>query len=75
MKFYKVTCLRGHMGTNYLNCYITFYYKCDNAIIAMKRAQKQPGVKHSRLPISCIEITYEEFLKNRKVSAYVRFGN
>lgn len=72
-KYYKATMERGHVGCGYHNAYITFYYKCNNLIEAMQRAQRQGGVKHTRIP-NCVEITKEEYEANIVTNAYVRAG-
>lgn len=72
MKYYKVTMVRGHLGAGVDDGTITFYYAVDNAVKAMQLAQRQPGVKHKRLPLACIEVQQEEYNKQRQVSAYKR---
>ena len=70
-RYYKVTMRRGHVGYGY-TAHITFYIWGKNALHAMDIARKMPGVKHGELPVSCIEITEEEFnsQKNNKRNAY-----
>lgn len=72
MKYYSVTCVRAHTGAGNIDCCITFYYKASNAIEAIRRGQAQPGVKHTRIPLKCVEITEEEYREGRTVSAYRR---
>lgn len=69
MKFYKVLCPRGHVGTKRYAT-ITFYFAAQNAWTAMERGRKMGGVKHSRMPLSCVEITQEEYEQNRRRNAY-----
>lgn len=72
MKHYAVTCVRGHQGNGNNDNTITFYFKATDSYDAMRRGQSMPGVKHSRLPLSVREITEEQYIQNRKVSAYAR---
>lgn len=74
MKYYAVTMVRGHQGTKVNNGLITFYYECNDIFTAMNRAKNQPGVKHNRCPVSCREVTREEYLRMSRVSAYKRAG-
>ena len=69
MKFYKVLCPRGHVGTKRYAT-ITFYFAAQDAWTAMERGRKMGGVKHSRMPLSCMEITQEEYEQNRRRNAY-----
>ncbi len=69
MKFYKVLCPRGHVGTKRYAT-ITFYFAAQDAWTAMERGRKMGGVKHSRMPLSCVEITQEEYEQNRRRNAY-----
>lgn len=73
MKFFKVTCHRGHAGTGH-STEITFAIAAANLLEAMDRAKAMPSVKHSRLIINGREITEEEYTEFRKVSAYERFN-
>ena len=72
MKYNKVTCMRGHLGRGYTHGLITFYYVAESIMHAINIAKKQGGVKHSRMPVNCVEITYEEYITNKKVNAYDR---
>lgn len=69
MKFYKVLCPRGHVGTKRYAT-ITFYFAAQDAWAAMERGRKMGGVKHSRMPLSCVEISQEEYEQNRRRNAY-----
>lgn len=64
-KYYKVTMERGHVGRGY-SAYITFFIWGYNTLHAMDIARKMPGIKHSRLPVSCVEITKAEFDAQKK---------
>ena len=69
MKFYKVLCPRGHVGTKRYAT-ITFYFAAQDAWTAMERGRRMGGVKHSRMPLSCVEISQEEYEQNRYRNAY-----
>lgn len=72
MKYYKVTCTRGHLGKGYQHGLITFYYVAYNILHAMNMAKRQGGVKHDRLPLNCQEISREEYEQGRRMNAYRR---
>ena len=72
MKYYEITCVRGHCGSGKSTNYITFYYKGANSVEAIMWAKRQPGVKHSRMPLGCFEISEAKYKENIKVSAYKR---
>lgn len=69
MRYYKVMCPRGHVGIKRY-AIITFYFEAPNALSAMEKGRRMGGVKHSRMPLSCVEITKEEYNLNRKRNAY-----
>ena len=69
MNYYKVSTLRGHQGRGRF-VDITFYVIAKDALHAMNIAKKKPGVKHSRMVISCKQITAQEYIEGRKFSAY-----
>lgn len=73
MKYYKVLCERAHVGKG-RTAYITFYYEAENALHATNKAKRQRGTKRSKLPLTCQEVTKEEYLENISTSAYVRAG-
>lgn len=73
-KYYKVSTYRAHVGIG-KTVSITFYIAAQNALHASRIAQRMAGVKHSRMVMSCIPITMEEFLEGRKISAYHRYEN
>lgn len=71
-KYYKVTTHRAHQGIG-RSAAITFYIAADNALQASSIAQRMSGVKHSKMIMSCVPITMDEYLEGRKVSAYHRY--
>ena len=73
-KYYKVTTHRGHVGVG-RSVSITFYIAAQNALQASRIAQRMSGVKHSRMVMSCIPITIDEYMEGRKMSAYHRYEN
>ena len=73
MKFYKVTCHRGHCGTGH-STEITFAVAAKDLLEACDRARKMPSVKHTRMAIFGKEITEAEYNSYRQVSAYDRFN-
>ena len=71
MKYYSVTCMRGHCGDQrYIP--ITFAIMSSNAIEAMEKAKAMPGVKHNRPILELYEITCQQYQVMRKISAYER---
>lgn len=68
-KYYKVTTHRAHQGIG-RSAAITFYIAADNALQASSIARRMPGVKHSKMIMSCVPITVDEFLVGRRMSAY-----
>lgn len=73
MKFYKVTCHRGHCGIGH-STEITFAIEAANLLEAMDKAKRMPSVKHTRAIIQGREITQEEYVEYRKMSAYERYN-
>lgn len=73
MKYYMVTCHRGHCGTGH-STEIKFAIKARNLLEAMDKARRMPSVKHTRLAIYGKEISEQEYTAYRQVSAYKRFG-
>lgn len=71
MKFYMITCHRGHAGRG-KSTEIKFAIAAENMIHACKIAQKMPSVKHTRIIAYGVEITEAEFSEYRKISAYKR---
>ena len=72
-KYYKVTCHRAHQGRG-RSIPISFYIAAENVLHASRIAQRFPGVKHSKSIMSCVPISYEEYMEGRKMSAYHRMG-
>lgn len=70
-KYYRVTTYRGHQGRG-RTVPITFYIAAENTLHATRIAQRMPGVKHSRMIMSCVPISVEEYMEGRKLSAYRR---
>lgn len=71
MKFYLITCQRGHCGRG-RSTEITFAIQAYNLLAAQDQAKKMPSVKHTRGILFGREITQEEYNKFRSVSAYER---
>ena len=72
MKFYMITCHRGHMGKG-KSTEIKFAVAAENMIHACNIARKMPSVKHTKLVLYGIEITEAEFLQYKQMSAYDRY--
>ena len=71
MKYYLVTCHRGHCGSgNSLD--IQFAIMARNLLEASDKAKRMPGVKHTRGILFGKEITEAEYNQLRAVSAYKR---
>ena len=63
MKYYAITCIRGHQGARNDNALITFYVEAKDIIAAAKVAQRMGGIKHTKMPLNCKQITKEEVKK------------
>lgn len=72
MKFYMITCHRGHLGSC-KGTEIRFAIAAENIIEACDNARKMPSVKHSRMVIYGCEITEEKYNEYRVISAYERY--
>ena len=72
IKYYAITCVRGHQGACNNNALITFYVKAKDIIAAAKIAQRMGGIKHTKMPLSCRQITEEEYIFRIKENAYKR---
>lgn len=72
MKYFMIVCSRGHCGTN-RNTEIKFAFEAKTLLNAQDMARKMPSVKHTRMVLSAYEISKEEYIEYRKVSAYNRF--
>lgn len=73
MKYFVIVCSRGHCGTGH-STEIKFAIVAHNLLEACDKARKMPSVKHTRLALYGKEITYEEYIQYRQISAYKRFG-
>ena len=71
MKYYSVTCKHGHHGAKQY-CPITFAVAANSAMEACDFAKMMPGVKHDQTVIGCKEISFEDYAKLRRMSAYER---
>ena len=72
MKYYKVTCYRGHCGIG-RSTEITFAFEAHNLLEAMDKAKRMPSVKHTRAILQGKEITRKEYVEYRSISAYERY--
>lgn len=73
MKYYMVMCHRGHCGNGH-STEIKFAFVAKDLLTACDMARKMPSVKHTRMMIYGKEITREEYIEYRSVSAYDRFN-
>lgn len=73
MRYFKVVAKGGHVGTGKYKP-LSFAFAAENILEAMDRAKAMPGVKHSDIGaiLSAREVTYEEFERLRRISAYER---
>ena len=71
MKFYLITCHRGHCGCGH-STEITFAIRARNLLEACDKAKRMPSVKHTRMAIYGREITEQEYTEYRQISAYKR---
>ena len=74
MKYYLITCHRGHAGTKH-STDIKFAIKANTLIDACSIAKRMPSVKHTRAIAFGKEITFEEYTEYRQISAYERFAD
>lgn len=72
MKYYIVTCMRGHCGCG-KGTEIKFAIRANNLLEACDKARKMPAVKHTRLALFGKEITEAEYIEYREKSAYYRY--
>lgn len=70
-KYFKVYANRGHLGAG-KSGEIIFYIKAKQICDAVEHAQKMPGVKHGQFIAKALEISHEEYIKGRKISAYAQ---
>lgn len=71
MRYYRVLMPRGHVGIGN-EALIDFNIAAKDACTAMRIAQRMPGVKHSKFPLRCEQISKADFAKRRKENAYVK---
>ena len=71
MRFFLITCHRGHCGRGH-SIEITFAIQAMNLIAAQNQARKMPAVKHTRGIIYGREITRQQYIEYRSISAYNR---
>jgi hypothetical protein len=74
MKYYKVLCPRGHVGSG-KSAEIVFYFKAKDLPTALAIARKMPSVKHhtKREFFNAKEISKEEYFEGMKISAYEKY--
>lgn len=70
-KYFKVYANRGHLGAG-KSGEIIFYIKAKQICDAVRQAQKMPGVKHCQFIAKALEISREEYIEGRKISAYAQ---
>lgn len=71
MRYFMIMVPRGHCG-NGRYTEISFAIEAANLLAAMDKAKRMPGVKHTRAVLAGHEITRNEYIEYRKVSAYER---
>ena len=69
-----VMCHRGHCGSGH-GTEIRFAIRAQNLIEACDVARRMPSVKHTRIALFGKEITEQEYIEYRQISAYQRFEN
>lgn len=69
-----VVCHRGHCGAGH-RTEIKFAIRANNLIEACDVARRMPSVKHTRIALFGKEITEQEYIEYREISAYQRFEN
>lgn len=69
MKYFAITCPRGHAG-NGRATEITFAIEAPNIMEANAIAMRMPSVKHTAYPIRSIEISQHEYAQRRAHNAY-----
>ena len=74
MGYYRIVCPRGHVGRG-KSSEIVFYMKANNLPSALSAARRMPSVKHHtrREFFTGYEVSKEEYMEARKVSAYERY--
>ena len=71
MKYFKVTCHRGHCGRGH-STDITFAIAAETLLHACNIAKRMPSVKHTRMICFGVEITEKEYNEYKQISAYRR---
>lgn len=73
MRYFKVVAKGGHVGTGRYEP-LSFAFAAESILDAMDKARAMPGVKHSDSSaiLSAREVTFDEFTKLRRISAYER---
>ncbi len=77
MKYYCVVVSMGHLGTG-KSLPVKIYVEANDMFSAIKKAQRFPGVKHSRFPVSAKVIDKIEFdigLQNSEYLAFMRINS
>lgn len=69
-----IMCHRGHCGAGY-GTEIKFAIRANNLLDACDKARRMPSVKHTRIALFGKEITEQEYIEYREISAYQRFEN
>ena len=72
-KYYMVVCHRGHCGCGH-STEIKFAIKAKNLLEACDKARHLPSVKHTRMVVYGNEISEQEYIEYRQVSAYERYN-
>lgn len=73
MKYYMINCMRGHRGCG-KSTEIRFAIAAKDLVTACDIARRMPSVKHTRGVFYGKEITREEYIEYRNISAYTRAG-
>ena len=74
MKFFMITCMRGHCGCGN-GTEMKFAIMARNLLEACDKAKRMPAIKHSRKVLAGKEISEIEYMEYRKISAYKRIGH
>ena len=69
-----IMCSREHCGAGY-GTEIKFAIRANNLLDACDKARRMPSVKHTRIALFGKEITEQEYIEYREISAYQRFEN
>ena len=71
MRFYKVVMSMGHQGAG-RERELVLAIQAENSIDACMKARNFPAAKHKKIPSLTKEISKEEYLELRRLSAYER---